>query len=256
MSRARVISVLNQKGGVGKTTLTTNLAHGFAIKGFNVLAIDLDPQAQLTASLGILGENKKLLEKSLLNNTSLDAVTIQIRENLSLIPASHGLSDLDKLSGNGAASGLLLKNSLIDETERYDFILIDCPPSSGILVLNALLASKEIITPMTGDYLGLQGLAYLMRTLKKFETILEQRLVQWVVLSRFQKRRRLSQEVKKRLKKYFPNKILKTDISESVVLAECPGFGKTIFEYRPESKSATEYRSLVDDLLLERTYHD
>ncbi len=256
MSRARVISVLNQKGGVGKTTLTTNLSHGLAIKGFNVLAIDLDPQAQLTASLGILGENKKLLERSLLNDTSLDTVTLQTRENLSIIPASHSLSDLDKLSGNGAASGLLLKNRLINQIEKYDFILIDCPPSSSLLVLNAILSSKEIITPMTGDYLGLQGLAYLMRTLKKFETILEQRLIQWVVLSRFQKRRRLSQEVKKRLRKYFPNKVLKTDISESVVLAECPGFGKTVFEYRPESKSATEYRSLVDDLLLERTYHD
>ncbi|HEB56847.1 MAG TPA: ParA family protein [Gammaproteobacteria bacterium] len=255
MSRARVISVLNQKGGVGKTTLTTNLAHGLAIREFNVLAIDLDPQAQLTASLGVLNETQKVLEKSLLGNTSLDSITIGAREKLNVIPASHGLSELDKLSGNGAESGLLLKNRLATETEKYDFILIDCPPSSGLLVLNALLASNEIITPMTGDYLGLQGLAYLMRTLKRFEAILDQALTQWVVLSRFQARRRLSQEVKNRLKKYFPNKILKTDISESVILAECPGFGKTVFEYRPTSKSAAEYHSLVDDLLMERTHH-
>ncbi len=256
MSRARVISVLNQKGGVGKTTLTTNLAHGLAIRGFNVLAIDLDPQAQLTASLGVLNESQKVLEKSLLENLPLDSITINVRENLNIAPASHGLSEIDKLSNSGAESGLLLKNRLADETEKYDFILIDCPPSSGLLILNAILASNEIITPMTGDYLGLQGLAYLMRSLKKFEAILEQKLTQWVVLSRFQARRRLSQEVKNRLKKYFPNKILATEISESVILAECPGFGKTVFEYRPTSKSAEEYHSLVEDLLLERTYHD
>ncbi len=256
MSQARVISVLNQKGGVGKTTLTTNLAHGLAIKGFNVLAIDLDPQAQLTASLGILGENKRVLEKSLLEDVTLDSVTISARDNLNIIPASHGLSALEKKFENGASSGLLLKNKLKDETEKYDFVLIDCPPSSGLLVMNAILSSKEIITPMTGDYLGLQGLAYLMRTMKRFEAILEQKLLQWVVLSRFQARRRLSQEVKSKLKRYFPNKVLKTNISESVLLAECPGFGKTVFEYRPASKSAEEYRSLVDDLLLERTYHD
>jgi len=256
MSQARVISVLNQKGGVGKTTLTTNLAHGLAIKGYNILAVDLDPQAQLTASLGIQEDSEKVLEKSLLDDAPLHSVTLPARENLSIVPTSHGLSALEKLSGNGASSGFLLKNKLEHEIGKYDFIIIDCPPSSGLLVLNSILASKEIITPMTGDYLGLQGLAYLMRTLKRFEKILEQKLSQWVVLSRFQTRRRLSQEVKSRLREYFPNKILKTDISESVLLAECPGFGKTVFEYRPGSKSADEYRSLVDDFLLERTHHD
>lgn len=255
MPQARVISILNQKGGVGKTTLTTHLAHGLAIKGLNVLAIDLDPQAQLTASLGILGEREKVIEKSLLDDASLDSITLPARNNLNIIASSHGLSALEKLNNNGASKGLLLKNRLKDEIEKYDFILIDCPPSSGLLVMNAILSSKEIIMPMTGDYLGLQGLAYLMRTLKKFDDILEKKLSQWVVLSRFQSRRRLSQEVKEKLKKYFPNKILKTDISESVLLAECPGFGKTVFEYKPNSKSANEYRSLVDDLLQERTHH-
>ncbi|VAX13919.1 Chromosome (plasmid) partitioning protein ParA [hydrothermal vent metagenome] len=256
MPQARVISVLNQKGGVGKTTITTNLAHGLSINGFNVLAVDLDPQAQLTASLGILKKSNITFEKGLLGNAPLESVILQARKNLKLVPASHDLSDIDKLTHNGAKNGLLLKEKLTAETEKYDFIIIDCPPSSGLLIMNAILSSNEIITPMTGDYLGLQGLAYLMRTLKRFESTLERKLVQWVVLSRFQAKRRLSQEVKSRLKKHFPNKMFKTDISESVVLAECPGFGKTVFEYRPTSKSAEEYRSLVDDLLLERTYHD
>jgi len=142
MSQARVISVLNQKGGVGKTTLTTNLAHGLAIKGFNVLAIDLDPQAQLTASLGILANSERVLEKSLLDEVPLQSVTVPARENLNIVPASHGLSALEKLSSNGASSGFLLKNKLDHEIEKYDFILIDCPPSSGLLVLNAIRQKK------------------------------------------------------------------------------------------------------------------
>ncbi len=255
MSHSRVISVLNQKGGVGKTTLTTNLAHGLALTGRKVLTIDLDPQAQLSASLGILGETENVIEKSLLNGATLASITIKARDNLYIIPSSHNLSSLERHSDNSAASGLLLKNKLCDESDKYDIVLIDCPPSSGLLIMNAILTSNEIITPMTGDYLGLQGLAYLMRTLKKFETILEHSIMQWVVLNRFHERRRISQEVKNNLKRHFPNKVLKTNISESVLLAECPGFGKTVFEYRPTSKSADEYRSLVDDLLLERTYH-
>ena len=255
MSRARIISILNQKGGVGKTTLTTHLAHGLALKGHRVLAIDLDPQAQLSASLGIINEQERLLEKSLLGEAELAGVKQEARGNLDLVASSHGLSALEKQTDQGAAAGLLLKNRLQPEIDNYDFILIDCPPSSGLLVMNAILASTEIITPMTGDYLGLQGLAYLMRTLKRFESILEATLVQWVVLSRFQPRRRLSQEVRARLQKYFPDKILQTGISESVLLAECPGFGKTVFEYRPSSKPADEYRALVDDLLQERTCH-
>lgn len=142
MSQARVISVLNQKGGVGKTTLTTNLAHGLAIKGYNILAVDLDPQAQLTASLGIQADSEKVLEKSLLDDAPLHSVTLPARENLSIVPTSHGLSALEKLSGNGASSGFLLKNKLEHEIEKYDFIIIDCPPSSGLLVLNSILASK------------------------------------------------------------------------------------------------------------------
>lgn len=254
MHKARIIAVLNQKGGVGKTTTTTNLAHGIARKGYEVLAIDLDPQAQLTASLGMVQRDLTGLEGPLLGDIPLSEVIYPVRENMKIVPAGYGLVDIEKLEEGGASRGMLLKNVLKDEVSNYDFIIIDCPPSSGLLVVNAIFATDEVLIPMTGDYLALQGLAHLMGTLKNFEQALGHKLQQWIVLSRFVARRRLSQEVKAKLVEHFPGTVLATEISESVLLAECPSFGKTIFEYKPKSRSATEYEILVDDLLIGRTY--
>lgn len=247
--------MLNQKGGVGKTTATLNLVHGLARKGYKVLAIDLDPQAQLTVSLG-LSRNYEMagLEKALIDNKALSSVTYPVRDNLMLVPAGHGLSDIENLTAGGASRGLLLKNSLHGEIDGYDYVIIDCPPSSGLLVVNAIFACREIVIPMTGDFLALQGISHLMGTLRNFEYSLKHKLVQWIVLSRFQSRRRLSKEVKEKIIRHFPGKLFRTEISESVSLAECPGFGKSIFEYRPNSRAAQEYETLVDDLIIGRTH--
>ncbi|MCK5335219.1 MAG: ParA family protein, partial [Gammaproteobacteria bacterium] len=131
---------------------------------------------------------------------------------------------------------------------------IDCPPSSGLLVINALFATEEILIPMTGDYLAMQGLSHLMATLANFEEALQKTYTQWIVLSRFHDRRRLAQEVREKLIDYFPDTVLKTSISEAASLAECPGFGKTVFEYRPNSKSTEEYTKLVKDLISGRVF--
>ena len=254
MKQTRVIAVLNQKGGVGKTTTTLNLVHGLARKGYQVLAIDLDPQGQLTASLGLIKRDIEGLEKAMLNGTPLLSVTYPVREGLKLVPAGYGLTQVEEKAEGGTSRGMLLKNTLQDVIGKYDFILIDCPPSSGLLVVNALFASNEIVIPMTGDYLALQGLSHLMATLKNFEKALGVKYKQWIVLGRFQARRRLAQEVKAKLKEYFASSMLPTEISESVLLAESPSFGKTIFEYKPSSRSAQEFDSLVDDLIIGRTY--
>ncbi len=253
MNKPRIIAVLNQKGGVGKTTITTNLVHGIARKGYQVLAIDLDPQAQLTTSLGVDKYDFTGLDECLLKGELLINASHPVRENLELIPAGADLSEVERLAEGGASRGMLLKDVLKDNIEKYDYVLIDCPPSSGLLVVNAIFATKEVLIPMTGDYLALQGLSHLMATLKNFEQTLKHELKQWLVLSRFQARRRLSQEVRSKLIKHFPDKVLATEISESVVLAESPGYGETIFEYKPSSKSAMEYESLVDDLITGRT---
>ncbi|MDH5571675.1 MAG: ParA family protein [Gammaproteobacteria bacterium] len=254
MSETRIIAVLNQKGGVGKTTIATNLAHGLARKGKKVLAIDLDPQGHMTASLGMAQRKLPGVDDCLLKDKSLLEVSYDVRENLKLVPAGPGLSEFEKLSEGGAARGMLLKNKLATEIDDYDFVIMDCPPSSNLLVSNAIFASNEVMIPMTGDYLGLQGLAFLMRTLKKFEQAMGHSLIQWIVLSRYHARRRISQEVKISLMTRFTGRVLQTEISESVHLAECPGFGKTIFEYKPNSKSALEYDALVDELLTGRNF--
>ena len=254
MSKPRIIAVLNQKGGVGKTTITTNLVHGIARKGYEVLAIDLDPQAQLTTSLGMAQRDLKGMDECLLEEVSLSDVSHPVRANLELIPAGSELSEVERLAEGGVSRGMLLKNALNNHIDKYDYVLIDCPPSSGLLVVNAIFATQEVLIPMTGDYLALQGLSHLMTTLKNFEQALGHELKQWLVLSRFQARRRLSQEVRDSLIKHFPDKVLVTEISESVVLAESPSYGETIFEYKPSSKSAAEYESLVDDLIIGRTH--
>ena len=249
----RIIAVLNQKGGVGKTTTTLNLAHGLARKGYDVLAIDLDPQSQLTNSLGMVKQNIRGLEECLLGDEPLVKVTHPIRENLFLVPAGTGLTDVENLVQGGASRGQLLKKVLHKEYDKYDFVLIDSPPSSGLLVVNAIFATDEILIPMTGDYLALQGLAHLMGTLRNFEKVVNHKLRQWIVLSRFMKQRRLSREVQAKLVKHFPGSVLQTCISESVLLAESPSFGKSIFEYKPASRAAEEYAELVEDLLIGRT---
>jgi len=252
MRQVRIIAILNQKGGVGKTTLSTNIVHGLARKGYKVLAIDLDPQAQLTTSLGFDRSEVEGLEAALLGDSELSDVTYNVRDKLDLVPAGYDLTELENLSEGGSSRGLLLKKSLLAFSDNYDFVIIDCPPSSGLLVVNAIFATQEVLIPMTGDFLALQGLAHLMGTLKNFESVLDRQLKRWIVMSRFVARRRLAQDVKEKLIEHFPNSVLATDISESVVLAECPSFGKSIFEYKPGSRSAKEYDSLTDDLIIGR----
>jgi chromosome partitioning protein len=254
MAKTRIISVLNQKGGVGKTTTTLNLSHGLALKGYEVLVIDLDPQAQLTNCLGMVRRDVAGIERALLHAEPLINLTYPMRDNLRLVPAGAGLGDVETLSEGGANRGRLLRDALQGERGKYHFILLDCPPSSSLLAVNAIFASDEILIPMTGDYLALQGMAYLMGTLRNFEKALGHKLKQWVVMSRFQPKRRLSQDVLSKLIEHFPGRVLQTQIGESVMLAESPSFGKSIFEYKPTSKPAQEYETLVEDLLLGRVF--
>lgn len=249
----RVISVMNQKGGVGKTTTTLNLAHALANRRHKVLAIDLDPQAHLSAGFGVSPNGARGVDEVLMDDACIDDLAIDVRDGLKLLSAGERLGEMEHRAEGGAKRGWLLRDS-IEAVEGTDFVLIDCPPSSGILGMNALLASKEVLIPVAGDFFSLQGLSRLMSIFHHIEGTLNRETEKWVVLTRFHERRRLAREVREKILSYFPGRVLKTAIRETVALAESPGFGQTIFEYQRSCNGAVDYASLAEDLIKHRVY--
>lgn len=249
----RTIAVINQKGGVGKTTTTANLAHALVLNGHKVTAIDLDPQGHLAASFGINHQEYAGIDDVLLEGTSISDCAIEVRDSLNLVPAGAGLGALEQLVNGGSNRGTLLRNALQGQFQDQDFVLIDCPPASGLLVVNALFSTNEVLVPVVGDYLSLHGLSYLMSTFKNFEAKLGHKIQEWIVLTRYHRRRRLPEEIMQKLRQYFPKRVFATRIREAAALAECPSFGKTIFEYRKRSNGAADYQALAMDLISGRT---
>jgi len=251
--KTRVIAVLNNKGGVGKTTTASNISYSIASKGYKVLAIDLDPQSHLSVSLGEVDPENAGMDDVFFDGDAIEDCIIQVRDNLDLVPAGFRLSEVEKLSSKGASQAKLLLNALASIKSNYDFVLFDCPPTSGLLNFNALFAADEIIIPVSSDYLALHGLSQLLKTIKSTERYMEKSLKIWIAVTRFTVRRRLSNQIKDKLISYFPKQVLATPIRECAPLAESPSFGKTIFEYSARSNGALDYSNLSDDLLNHRT---
>lgn len=248
-----MIAVMNQKGGVGKTTTTLNLAHALALAGKSVTVIDMDPQAHLTASFGAEMKMQSGIDEVLLGESDINDVRVKVRDKLQLIPAGTRLGELEQVATGGARRGWLLSDA-VKALPGQDFVLIDCPPSSGMLTMNAMLAAKEMLIPVAGDYLSLHGLSRLLNILKHIETRLKHATKKWMVVTRFHGRRKLANEVRGKLMDYFPGQVLATPIRETVALAESPSFGQTIFEYQKSSNGAKDYLELADDLLKGRTF--
>lgn len=245
----RIVAIINQKGGVGKTTTTANLCHAIAESGLKVTVIDLDPQGHLAVSLGITARNIGGIDEAMLKEKEVQQQLISVRDNLQLVAAGSKLKDVEQLASNNSPRGVLLRDALHGSLNDQDFIFIDCPPSSGLLVANALIAADEILIPMASDFLALQGLSHLMGTIKRFERTLQRKYKTLLVMSRYSPNRRISGQVLNVLLTHFPNQILATVIRETALLAECPSFGKTILEYSPKSRSARDFRSLAHDFL-------
>lgn len=251
---ARIIAIANQKGGVGKTTTTANLAAGLAELGKKVLAVDFDPQGNLSICLGAEIET---LEVTINNALFDDKVTIRDiilkteGELLDLVPANIDLAAAEMALQNEPGRDNVLSSKLKIVKDEYDFILIDCAPSLGVLTINALVASKEVIVPVSSSYLAVKGLAQLVTTVNKVKARLNPALdISGVLLTRYDPRTTHAKEVLELLKKsILKDKVFNTIISQTVRFDEAPVAGKPILSYDSSSKGAQAYRDLSREVL-------
>ncbi|HED34864.1 MAG TPA: ParA family protein [Gammaproteobacteria bacterium] len=248
---SRKVAVINQKGGVGKTTTTLNMGYMLAQKGYSVTLIDLDPQGSLTISMGVDWQEHLGVEDLLLHGEKLEDVILSSRKNLRLIPCGNHLGQAEYINRGSSELAKVLKMLLAQLND--DYVLIDCPPSSGFLIICALYSIDEVLIPISSDYLTLHGLSHLLGTLKGFEKRVKHDIKKWFVVTRFHPGRRLSQEVKEKLVSYFPGEVLKTSIRETTALAESPSFGMTVEEYKKNGNGVDDYRNLADDFCTGRT---
>jgi len=249
---AKIIAVANQKGGVGKTTTAVNLSSCLAYKGKKVLLIDIDPQGNSTSGLGV---DKKKIKKSsydvLINDVDIRETFVSTPiENLLLCPSNIQLAGAEVELVSTISRETRLKNSLEEVKENFDFILIDCPPSLGLLTLNSLTAANTILVPIQCEYYALEGLSQLMETVRLVQKHLNKGLdVEGVVLTMFDARTNLSIQVVEEVKKYFKNKVYRTVIPRNVRLSEAPSYGLPIILYDPKSKGAECYLDLADEVI-------
>jgi chromosome partitioning protein len=249
---AKVIAIANQKGGVGKTTTAVNLSSCLAFLGKKVLVIDIDPQGNTTSGLGI---DKKTITNSIydviINGVELESVLLGTSiENLKIAPSNIQLAGAEVELVSVFSRETRMKSSLENVRNEYDFIIIDCPPSLGLLTINSLTAADTILVPIQCEYYALEGLSQLMNTVKLVQKHLNPKLdVEGVVLTMFDARTNLSIQVVEEVKKYFKNKVYRTIIPRNVRLSEAPSFGMPIILYDAKSKGAECYLDLAEEVI-------
>ena len=245
-----IISLLNHKGGVGKTTSAINIGAGLVELGKKVLLLDLDPQANLTLSLGI-PRQKYTIYEALRGESELVPVTV--KEGLDVVISTLDLSGAEMELINEAGREYILRELFEPVIEEYDYIIIDCPPSLGLLTLNALTSSQYVFIPLQTEFLALQGLAKIKQIIDKVRFRLNKRLqIGGVIATMYDSRKVLNREVVETIKKYFGEKVFKTLIRDNVSLAEAPSQRKDIFAYSKNSNGAKDYLALCEEVI-ERT---
>ena len=249
----KTICIFNQKGGVGKTTTNINLCAYLAMEGFKVLTIDIDPQGNTTSGLGI---DKNNLECSiydvLISDVSMKESIIQsdLVNNLFISPSTMGLAGAEVELINNNDRENIMKNKLKEIEDEYDYVFIDCPPSLGVLTINALTCADSVLIPMQCEFYALEGVSQLMSTIQLVKKSLNKKLeIEGVLMTMFDYRTNLSNEVLKEVQKYFKDKVYKTTISRNIRLAEAPSFGLPIVLYDNKCKGAEAYTNLTKEFL-------
>jgi chromosome partitioning protein len=249
----KIYTLVNQKGGVGKTTSTINMAAYLARLGQKVLVVDLDPQANATSCLGVdkLGVQGGTYEALLGEPNIFPYVLLNERLQLSLLPSSPSLAGAEVELVDELARESRLRKAILSISDRYDYVLVDCPPSLGLLTVNGLMAAVDgVIVPVQCEYLALEGLGQLTQTIEKVRgALFPDLVVRGVVLTMFDSRTNLSTDVVAEVNRHFPNQVFKSVIPRSVRLAEAPSYGLPISEYAPTSVGALAYEALAKELL-------
>jgi len=248
----RIIAIVNQKGGVGKTTTTINLAAAMTLRGKKVLMMDLDPQGNAATGLGIPRASRDVtIYDVLVDGVDLASATMEtIVRGLKLVTSHIDLAGAELEIGDRAGRTTLLRDAIANDKGVYDYILIDCPPSLNLLTVNALSAARSVLVPLQCEFFALEGLSQLLQTVEMAKANINPNLViDGVMLTMYDKRNRLSAQVAADVRKHLGRAVFKTIIPRNVRIAEAPSFGKPVLMYDPTCSGSLAYKALADELL-------
>lgn len=246
----KILAVINQKGGSGKTTTTLNAGAALARKGYKVLLIDTDPQGNLTSSAGQeVDANTPTLYEMLKGKADINEI-IRHKPAYDVLPTDIRQSGADIELAGVVGREVLLKEAIEKLKSPYDYILIDCPPSLSIITLMGLTACTDVIIPVQAQYLALNGMAQLLETIELVKKRMNPNIkIGGALVTMYDNRKTLDKEILESVRAAFPKKLFKTTISNNVALAEAPAFGKDIYEYKPDCKGAQQYEELADEII-------